>query len=78
MTPIKDGASCPGCGLANYEGLCPHCLWRPRCIRERTSAALRDLVPGGALAVSDWQGMELVGLAVWIAMAIVAVVVAVT
>jgi hypothetical protein len=23
--PIKDGPSCPGCGLANYEGLCPHC-----------------------------------------------------
>jgi hypothetical protein len=23
--PVKDGPSCPGCGLANYEGLCPHC-----------------------------------------------------
>jgi hypothetical protein len=23
--PIKDGPSCPGCGLPNYEGLCPHC-----------------------------------------------------
>lgn len=23
--PIKDGSSCPGCGLPNYEGLCPHC-----------------------------------------------------
>lgn len=22
---VKDGPSCPGCGLANYEGLCPHC-----------------------------------------------------
>lgn len=22
---IKDGPSCPGCGLPNYEGLCPHC-----------------------------------------------------
>lgn len=21
----KDGASCPGCGLPNYEGLCPVC-----------------------------------------------------
>jgi hypothetical protein len=21
----KDGPSCPGCGLPNYEGLCPHC-----------------------------------------------------
>lgn len=23
--PIKDGAYCPGCGLANYQGVCPHC-----------------------------------------------------
>lgn len=23
--PVKDGPSCPGCGLSNYEGLCPHC-----------------------------------------------------
>jgi len=23
--PVKDGPSCPGCGLANYEGLCPVC-----------------------------------------------------
>ncbi len=22
---IKDGSYCPGCGLPNYEGLCPHC-----------------------------------------------------
>jgi hypothetical protein len=22
---IKDGPSCPGCGLPNYEGMCPHC-----------------------------------------------------
>lgn len=22
---ICDGASCPGCGLPNYEGLCPVC-----------------------------------------------------
>lgn len=22
---VKDGPSCPGCGLPNYEGLCPHC-----------------------------------------------------
>lgn len=25
MTPVQDGASCPGCGLANYAGSCPHC-----------------------------------------------------
>jgi len=24
--PPKDGPACPGCGLPNYEGLCPHCL----------------------------------------------------
>jgi hypothetical protein len=23
--PPKDGPSCPGCGLANYEGLCAVC-----------------------------------------------------
>lgn len=23
--PQKNGPSCPGCGLPNYEGLCPHC-----------------------------------------------------
>jgi hypothetical protein len=23
--PVKDGPACPGCGLPNYEGLCPHC-----------------------------------------------------
>lgn len=22
---IKDGAACPGCGLPNYQGLCPVC-----------------------------------------------------
>lgn len=31
MTPeplrrgVMDGPSCPGCGLPNYSGLCPHC-----------------------------------------------------
>lgn len=26
MTPhVEDGPSCPGCGLANYSGLCPVC-----------------------------------------------------
>ncbi len=22
---VQDGESCPGCGLANYSGLCPVC-----------------------------------------------------
>ncbi len=22
---VRDGASCPGCGLPNYAGLCPVC-----------------------------------------------------
>jgi hypothetical protein len=35
---IKDGASCPECGLANYEGLCPHC-------RGDLDAYEHDLVP---------------------------------
>lgn len=34
----KDGHSCPGCGLANYEGLCPHC-------RGDQDAYERELVP---------------------------------
>lgn len=25
MSGQCDGKSCPGCGLANYEGLCPVC-----------------------------------------------------
>lgn len=25
MTMVCDGPSCPGCGLPNYAGLCPHC-----------------------------------------------------
>ena len=35
---VKDGPSCPGCGLANYEGLCPHC-------RGDQDAYERELVP---------------------------------
>ena len=23
--PVRDGPSCPGCGLPNYEGFCPVC-----------------------------------------------------
>ncbi len=23
--PVRDGPQCPGCGLPNYEGLCPVC-----------------------------------------------------
>lgn len=23
--PVRDGPSCPGCGLPNYSGLCPVC-----------------------------------------------------
>jgi len=23
---FKEGSYCPNCGLANWEGLCPHCL----------------------------------------------------
>lgn len=34
----KDGPSCPGCGLSNYEGLCPHC-------RGDQDAYERELVP---------------------------------
>lgn len=22
---VTDGPSCQGCGLPNYQGLCPHC-----------------------------------------------------
>lgn len=34
----QDGPSCPGCGLANYSGLCPHC-------RGDQDAYERELVP---------------------------------
>lgn len=23
--PVRDGPQCPGCGLPNYDGLCPVC-----------------------------------------------------
>lgn len=23
--PYEEGSYCPNCGLANWEGLCPHC-----------------------------------------------------
>lgn len=35
---FREGPSCPGCGLANYEGLCPHC-------RGDQDAYERELVP---------------------------------
>lgn len=35
---VQDGPSCPGCGLANYSGLCPHC-------RGDQDAYERELVP---------------------------------
>lgn len=35
---VMDGPSCPGCGLPNYEGLCPHC-------RGDQDAYERELVP---------------------------------
>lgn len=34
----RDGFYCPGCGLANYEGMCPHC-------RGDRDAYERELVP---------------------------------
>ena len=34
----KDGPSCPGCGLPNYQGMCPHC-------RGDQDAYERELVP---------------------------------
>jgi hypothetical protein len=35
---VKDGPQCPGCGLPNYEGLCPYC-------RGDQDAYERELVP---------------------------------
>ena len=34
----KDGESCRGCGLSNYQGFCPHC-------RGDQQAYERELVP---------------------------------
>ena len=36
--PVRDGQFCPGCGLPNYAGLCPHC-------RGDLDAYERELVP---------------------------------
>jgi len=35
---VKDGPSCQGCGLPNYQGICPHC-------RGDRDAYERELVP---------------------------------
>ena len=35
---VQDGPFCPGCGLANYCGMCPHC-------RGDQEAYERELVP---------------------------------
>ncbi len=35
---VRDGPNCPGCGLPNYEGLCPWC-------RGDQDAYERELVP---------------------------------
>lgn len=46
---IKDGPSCPGCGLANYEGMCPHC-------RGDQDAYEHELVPPFESSLPDeWQ-----------------------
>ena len=39
-------SACPGCGLANYEGLCPHC-------RGDQDAYERELVPPFPSSRSD-------------------------
>jgi hypothetical protein len=32
--PVRDGPSCPGCGLPNYEGMCPVCRGDERATRD--------------------------------------------
>ena len=44
--PVKDGPSCPGCGLPNYEGLCPHCLRDQQTYEE-------ELVPPFPTSISE-------------------------
>lgn len=44
--PIRDGPSCPGCGLPNYDGLCPHC-------RGDQDAYERELVPPFMTSMPD-------------------------
>jgi hypothetical protein len=49
---VKDGVSCPGCGLPNYEGMCPHC-------RGDQEAYERELVPPFPSSRScEWSGHE--------------------
>lgn len=45
---IKDGSHCPGCGLPNYDGLCPHC-------RGDRDAYERELVPPFPSSVEQEQ-----------------------
>lgn len=51
---VRDGPNCPGCGVPNYEGLCPHC-------RGDQDAYERELVPPFATsrpAIGDDPNME--------------------
>lgn len=42
----RDGESCPGCGLANYDGLCPYC-------RGDQEAYEQELVPPFQSSISE-------------------------
>lgn len=53
--PIRDGASCLGCGLANYEGFCPVCRGDYPAYEQELEPAFG---PWGGLSASERSQMR--------------------
>lgn len=45
----KDGPTCPGCGLPNWQGICPHCAGDQRRYEE-------ELVPPFPSSLNETEG----------------------
>jgi hypothetical protein len=43
---VEDGPSCPGCGLPNYEGLCPVCRGDEPAYMEELRPFFGEFYPG--------------------------------
>jgi hypothetical protein len=50
---IKEGPSCPGCGLPNYEGLCPVCRGDEQAYMDELHFAFGDFYPGQSASFSS-------------------------